>query len=65
MVPADDEVIQTFAQLTARCRQDGHPLQQKIHTGDRWVASCAVAKGLPLLAGDAVYRDTPDLVLLG
>ncbi len=28
------------------------------------VASCAIAKGLPLLAGDAIYLKAPNLSLL-
>lgn len=63
-VPADSEVIDAYARLTARCRQTGHGLAQKPHTADRWIASCAIAKGLPLFAGDGVYRDAPDLSLL-
>ncbi len=62
-MPSDDEVIEAYAELTAVCRQTGHALQHKINTGDRWVASCAIAKDLPLLAGDAIYLNAPNLSL--
>lgn len=60
----DGEVIGAYAELVALCRRMGHPLQQKLHTGDRWIAACAIAKRLDLLAGDAVYRDAPGVSLL-
>ncbi|MDQ1106064.1 PIN domain-containing protein [Nocardioides zeae] len=64
-IPADIDVIRSYADLTAACRLIGHALQAKIHSADRWVAASALAKGLPLLSGDRVYRDTPGLRLLG
>lgn len=63
-VGVDDRVIDAHAELFAACRRRGHPLQNKLHTGDRWVAACAVAKALPLLAADGIYRDAPDLELV-
>jgi len=39
-------------------------LHAKIHTADRWVAACAVAKGLPLLSGDGIYQGAPGVSLL-
>lgn len=64
-VPVTSDVIGAFANLFAECRRAGHPLHEKIHTGDRWVAATAVALGAPLLAGDRIYRGTPGLTLLG
>ena len=63
-IPADSEVVDAYARLTARCRNVGHGLQHRSHTGDRWVAACAIAKGLPLLAGDRIYVGAPDLRLV-
>jgi predicted nucleic acid-binding protein len=63
-IPADREVIDSYAELTSLCRRAGHALHDKIHTADRWVAACAVAKGLPLLTGDGIYQDAPGLSLL-
>ncbi|MGI8433446.1 MAG: PIN domain-containing protein [Nocardioidaceae bacterium] len=54
------EVTDSYATLTA-CKNAGHPLHGKIHTGDRWIAACAITLGLRLLAGDSIYADTPGL----
>lgn len=62
-VGVDERVIDAFATLTAGCRLEGHPLHQKIHTGDRWVAASALAHDLPLLSGDRIYRGAPGLVV--
>lgn len=63
-IPADRDVIESYAELTSMCLRAGHALHAKIHTADRWVAACAVAKGLPLLSGDGIYQGTPGLSLL-
>lgn len=63
-VGVDSEVIEAFARLSADCRRAGHGLQQKVHVADRWIAACAIAKGLPLLARDGIYRGTPGITLL-
>lgn len=63
-IPADREVIDSYAELTSLCLRAGHALHAKIHTADRWVAACAVAKGLPLLSGDGIYQGAPGLSLL-
>lgn len=63
-VPPDDEVIDAYATLTAACRKNGHALQDGRHVADRWIAACAIAKGLPLLSGDDMYRNAPNLDLL-
>lgn len=60
----DPDVVETHAELYAQCRLTGHALHDKIHTGDRWVASCAIAKSFPLLSGDNLYEDAPLLSLL-
>lgn len=58
---ADDEVVEAYAQLVAECRRTGHALHAREHTGDRWIAACAIAKNLELVAGDGIYRDAPNL----
>jgi predicted nucleic acid-binding protein len=62
-IRSDDEVIDAYAWLTAECRRIGHGLHNKEHTGDRWVAACAIAKALNLVAGDGIYRGAPNLEL--
>jgi predicted nucleic acid-binding protein len=62
-IRADNEVIDAHAALIAECRKIGHGLQDPKHTGDRWVAASAIAKGLPLLSGDGIYEEAPGLTL--
>ncbi len=63
-IPPDDTAIDAYAELTAACRRAGHALRDRRHTADRWVAACAIATGIPLLSGDAIYRNAPNLTLL-
>lgn len=62
-IDEDRDVVEAFAQLTAECRKSGHALAAKEHTGDRWIAACAIAKELPLLAKDRIYAKAPGVVL--
>lgn len=63
-VGIDSSVIDAYAALHASCRVAGHPLQDKVHTGDRWIAACAIGKGVELLAGDGIYAGAPGVSLL-
>ncbi|WP_102145412.1 PIN domain-containing protein [Mycobacterium hubeiense] len=59
----DVEVVDAYATLVADCRKIGHALQDPMHTGDRWIAACAIAKSFGVLAGDAIYQGVPNLSL--
>jgi hypothetical protein len=50
--------------LRAECRQIGHPLHQKQHLGDLWIAATAIRWQLPLVAHDAVFVGCPGIELL-
>ena len=60
----DDLTATTFARLRVACERIGHPLHQKIHTGDLWIAATAIRRDLPLVSDDAVYNGCPGLKLL-
>lgn len=62
--PVTPEVIIAWAELRANCRARGHALADKTHQDHAWVAATAVAHGLPLLSGDQVFREVPELRLL-
>ncbi|MGB2722165.1 MAG: PIN domain-containing protein [Rhodococcus sp. (in: high G+C Gram-positive bacteria)] len=64
-ISIDSGVVDAYASLTAACRRVGHALHDKIHTGDRWIAACAISKEVPLLSLDGIYAGAPDLALLG
>ena len=57
----DDELMRRCAELRLACERRGHPLAQKIHDADRWIAATAVAGGLDLVSDDKVFVDTPGL----
>lgn len=61
-VPVDEAVVESYAALSVTCKQAGHALQAKQHTGDRWIAATAVAHGLPLLSGDGIFDGVPTLL---
>lgn len=64
VVQPDDEMVMACARLRQGCRQAGHALGEKIHDGDRWIASAAIRLGLPLVSNDQIFVDAPGLDLL-
>ncbi len=64
-VPVDEAIIQRYARLIADARARGDALWAREHTADRWVAATALAIDAPSLAIDQIYRNDPDLLLLG
>jgi hypothetical protein len=60
----DDEMVLICAQLRADCAQAGHALGDKLHDGDRWIASAAIRLGLPLVSHDGVFKGAPGLQVI-
>lgn len=60
----DDALMRRCAELRLACELRGHPLAQKVHDADRWIAATAVAGELDLVSDDKVFLDTPGLSLL-
>ena len=60
----DDLTATAFARLRLACERTGHPLHQKAHTGDLWIAATAVRRGLALVSDDAVFDACPELQLI-
>jgi predicted nucleic acid-binding protein len=50
--------------MRAACRKIGHPLHQKVHDGDRWIAATAVHLSLPIVSHDTIFLGVPGLDLL-
>lgn len=65
VVQPDDQLMQTCADLRARCGQAGHGLAHKVHEADRWVAATAIRLGVDLVSDDTVFHKVPGLVVTG
>lgn len=44
------------AELRAAREASGHPLGQKVHDADRWIASTALRLGIDVVTDDGVIR---------
>jgi tRNA(fMet)-specific endonuclease VapC len=63
VVPVTDNMLTKVAELRLACRTAGHPLHDRSHTADLWIAASANHIGAPLLTADAVFESTPGLAL--
>jgi predicted nucleic acid-binding protein len=61
VIDVDDHLIWTHARLRTTCRRVGHPLHDKSHNGDLWIAASAVAHDLPLVTDDQLFEGVPGL----
>lgn len=61
VVQSGPELIAPYVQLRTDCYRVGHPLAQKVHDADRWVAATALRLDLPLVANDRIFGDVPRL----
>jgi predicted nucleic acid-binding protein len=64
VVQPDDKLMWLCADFRSECERSGHPLGQKIHESDRWIAVTAIAGELDLVSDDKVFRSVPGLSLL-
>ena len=63
VVPVSDKLLTAVAELRHDCRRVGHPLHNRSHANDLWIAASAVHIGAPLLTVDGVFEHTPGLTL--
>ncbi len=59
VVWAGEGLVDAYVSLRHESIVAGHPLGQKVHEADRWVAATARWLSVPLVAHDAVFRDAP------
>jgi hypothetical protein len=64
IVWAGDDLVAEYVSLRYECSVSGHPLGQKHHEADRWIAATARWLAVPLVARDAVFHDTPGLSVI-
>ena len=63
VVQPDDDLMQRCAELRATSAANGHPLGQKAHESDRWIAATALHLRAELVSDDGVFRNVPGLVV--
>lgn len=63
VLPVDDATVWAYAELRLKCLRTGHPLHQKNHNGDLWIAATSVRWEIPLVAHDGVFKNCPGLDL--
>lgn len=63
VVPVSDSLLTAAAELRHACRRAAHPLHERAHANDLWVAASAVHIDARLLAADGIFTGTPGLRL--
>lgn len=64
VVWAGPQLVETYAELRFACERAGHPLAQRHHDADRWIAATAARLGVSLVSHDWIFRDAPGLAVL-
>lgn len=64
VVWSSEGLVGAYASLREDCTLSGHPLGQKHHEADRWIAATALWLDIPLVAHDAVFRDAPGITVV-
>jgi predicted nucleic acid-binding protein len=63
-IPVDRDVQGKYVDLTVWSKESAHPIHQKIHSADRWIAATALAYDLDLASGDGIFNDVDGLRVL-
>lgn len=63
VVPVTDRYLTAVAELRAACRRVGHPLADRSHASDLWIAARAVHIDAKLVTADRVFSGAPGLVV--
>jgi predicted nucleic acid-binding protein len=63
VVPVSDALLTAMAELRYLCRQIGHPLHERVHASDLWIAASAVHIGASLLTADSIFENAPGISL--
>ena len=61
VVPVTDALLTAAAELRYACRQTGHPLHERVHASDLWIAASTIRIGARLLTADSVFDRVPGL----
>jgi predicted nucleic acid-binding protein len=63
VVPVTDSLLSTVARLRFDCRSAGHPLADRAHHEDLWIAGTALHVEARLVTADRIVDDVPGLAL--
>lgn len=63
VIPVTDPLLYTVAKLRYECRTLGHPLADRSHHADLWIAAAAIHVKARLVAADRVFDNVPTLML--
>lgn len=55
VIPISDQLLTTVAEVRFESRQAGHPLADRLHGNDLWIAASAIHLGISLLTADHVF----------
>jgi len=63
VVPVTDRLIEQVARLRFEARTAAHPIADRSHHADLWIAASAIHIDAPLVTADTVFNDVPGLRL--
>lgn len=63
VVPVTNSLLDTVANLRFECRRHGHPLADRSHHQDLWIAAAAIHIDAHLVTADGIFTDVPRLSL--
>lgn len=64
VIPVSDALVTAVAELRFACREIGHPLADRVHAQDLWIAAGAVHIGAAVSSADGVFAGVPGLALV-
>ena len=64
VVPITDALLHAVAQLRFECRTIGHPLADRTHHADLWIAATAIHLHTPLVTLDGIFDRAPGLTFV-
>lgn len=64
VVPVTDALLTRIAEVRAACKHLGHPLADRLHSNDLWIAATALHIDAAVVTADHIFTGVPDLVVL-
>ncbi len=62
VIPVSDGLLTTLAAVRFDCRNVGHPLADRVHANDLWIAASAIHVGMALVTADGVFRPSHTII---